>query len=157
MLKENPHRARKVEVTDEKTNGESVFAQTCIGALRRIIETPEGKAVVTKDNLGYTLIDTLFDILKSPNIELLRETCGLLFYLQESPDNVEFIQLVSGSNTAMEDLFLKLLKSRGNGATLLHLESTHALAGLCCKNGSKMYIGKKDGAIKQVCGCAMRN
>jgi len=96
-----------------------------IGTLRRVIATEQGKRVVTKDNLGFTLIDTLFTIIShSPNIELLRETCGLLYYLQESPDNLEFIQLVTGSNTGVEDLFLKLIQSRGKGSALLHLEST---------------------------------
>jgi len=66
---------------------ESAFAQTCIGTLRRVIATPEGKHVLSSENLGYTLIDTLFMILNhSPQNELLRETCGLLFYLQESPE-----------------------------------------------------------------------
>jgi len=151
LVKLDPRMIKKQVFSDESARDESAFAQTLIGTLRRVVATSEGKAVVTRDNLGYTLIDTLFGILNfSPNTELLRETCGLLFYLQESPDNLEFIQLVTNSSTGVEDLFLKLLKSRGEGAALLHLESTHALAGLCCKNGSKMYIGRSPNSINQI-------
>ena len=78
-------------------------------------------------------------------IELLREAAGLIFYLQETPENLEYIMLVTKSATALEDLYISLLKRHGDGQEYLHMEAAHALAGLCCKSRSRLHIGNNGG------------
>ncbi|GMI01967.1 hypothetical protein TrST_g6106 [Triparma strigata] len=124
-----------------------ILSQNLVGTLRRVVATEEGSKVITQQKLGYTLIETLYTIvqMKSAKIELLRESAGLLFFLQESPENRECISLVAESNTALEDLYLMLLNKEGSGQEALHREAAHALTGLACSSTSRLYIGRNGG------------
>ncbi|GMH74688.1 hypothetical protein TL16_g06530 [Triparma laevis f. inornata] len=124
-----------------------ILCQNLVGTLRRVVATEEGQKVITQQKLGYTLIETLFTIVQaiSAKIELLRETAGLIFFLQESPENRECIALVAKSNTALEDLYLMLMKKEGNGQEFLHKEAAHALTGLTCSSASRLYVGRSGG------------
>ena len=126
---------------------DDILAQNCVGALRRIIVTEPGRLVVQQQKLGFTLLDTLFSIMKMNNvkIELLREAAGLIFFLQETPENLEYIALVTESSTALEDTFMGLLDRHGEGEEFLHMEAAHALCGLSCKATSKLHIGRNGG------------
>lgn len=124
-----------------------ILCQNLVGTLRRVVATEEGQKIITQQKLGYTLIETLFTIVQaiSAKIELLRETAGLIFFLQESPENRECIALVAKSNTALEDLYLMLMKKEGNGQEFLHKEAAHALTGLTCSSASRLYVGRSGG------------
>jgi len=137
---------------------DDVLIQNVVGCLRRCVATEVGSTVVSRQKLGFTLIDSLISIVKMSvaKIELLREAAGLIFHLQETPENLEYIGLVAKSSTALEDLYLSLLKRTGHGQEYLHMEAAHALTGLCCKHRSRLHVGRH-GGVKLLEGMMKEN
>jgi hypothetical protein len=119
--------------------------------LRRVVVTPRGRNSVVSKKLGYSLIDGLFRIVNSPcvnvKIELLREVAGLIYYLHELPECLEYFDLVNDSAYAVEDMFMNLCsrKYEGDGQEYLHRDAVFGLTGLCCCFKSVVYCGTNGG------------